>query len=82
MMAYKALSRIEMVEAIDTVRKLVGKDRHVVLIVFDGAGNVGTGEKMQYQYIATTKPEDTPKVIADLGEAMKQRPPAPNVDLN
>ena len=81
-MAYKALSRQEMMDTMDRLRDMVGKDKHVLLVVFDGAGNLGTGKKLQYQYIATTRREDTPMVIADLAEAIAQRPPAPNVDLN
>lgn len=81
-MAYKALTKNEMIDAMETVRACVGQDKHVLLVVFDGKGNVGTGGKLQYQYIATTQPQETPTVVKDLGEAMAQRPPAPNVDLN
>ena len=71
------LTRTQLTTAFELLRARIGMDRHAIVLYFSAGSDMRT-----FQYIATTERHETIQVLRDIADALEQRPPAPNVDLN
>lgn len=78
----RPLTATELSLAFQQLRERLGKDKHAFLVTFNGTGHNGMGEKPVYQFISTLERTDAIRMLRDLANAMEERPPAPNLDLN